>query len=91
MRIDPKNRKSIRLRGYDYSQPGEYFVTMCTKDREPLFGEIENGKMRVNEAGEIAVKCWEEMPEHLPGILLDELVVMPDHLHGIVVVVSRNG
>jgi REP element-mobilizing transposase RayT len=90
MRIYSKNRKSNRLTGHDCSQPGKYFVTMCTKDQEPLFGAIENGKMRVNGAGRIAVKCWEEMPKHFRVIQLDEFVVMPDHLHGIVVIVSRN-
>ncbi|MBF8294528.1 MAG: transposase, partial [Bacteroidetes bacterium] len=78
-----RRRNTNRLVGHDYSQPGEYFVTMCTKDREDLFGEITGGEMKLNEVGEIAVKCWKEIPQHYPNIKLDEFVVMPNHVHGI--------
>jgi len=56
--------KSIRLKNYDYSKPGIYFVTICTKNREFLFGEIINGVIVLNEAGKIAQQCWLEIPEH---------------------------
>ena len=82
---DKHHRRSIRLQGYDYSQPGIYFITICTKNHECLFGEILNGEMRLNEFGKIAHQCWLEMPHHFPHIQLDEFVVMPDHIHGIIV------
>jgi REP element-mobilizing transposase RayT len=82
---DKHHRRSIRLQGYDYSQPGIYFITLCTQNRECLFGEILNGEMRLNEFGKIAHQCWLEMPHHFPHIQLDEFVVMPDHIHGIIV------
>jgi putative transposase len=79
-----KNRKQNRLKNYDYSQQGMYFVTICTKNREYLFGEIENGKMILNGVGEIANKCWLEIPNHFPHVFLDEFVVMPNHIHGVI-------
>jgi len=57
--------RSIRLKGYDYAQAGAYFVTICTRERECLFGEIAHGEMRLNDAGEIARRCWEDIPDHL--------------------------
>lgn len=77
------NRKSMRLKGYDYNQPGEYFVTVCTKDRENLFSEIIDGKMVLNEAGRITEKCWLEIPKHFSNVELDINQIMPNHLHGI--------
>jgi len=59
---------------------------MCTKDREHLFGRVENGMMQLTEAGEIASECWKEIPEHFPNTKLDEFIVMPDHLHGIILI-----
>ena len=82
---DKHHRRSIRLQGYDYSQPGIYFITICTKNHECLFGEILNGEMRLNEFGKIAHQCWLEIPQHFPHVQLDEFVVMPDHIHGIIV------
>ena len=82
---DKHHRRSIRLQGYDYSQPGIYFITLCTQNRECLFGEILNGEMRLNEFGKIAHQCWLEMPHHFPHVQLDEFVIMPDHIHGIIV------
>jgi putative transposase len=84
-----RRKNSLRLSGYDYSQLGAYFVTMCTKDRHPLFGAIENGMMRLTEAGEIAAECWKRIPEHFSNTKLDEFIVMPDHLHGIIVVTGQ--
>jgi len=82
---DKHHRRSIRLQGYDYSQPGIYFITLCTQNRECLFGEILNGEMRLNEFEKIANQCWLEIPHHFPNVQLDEFVVMPDHIHGIIV------
>jgi len=82
---DKHHRRSIRLQGYDYSQPGIYFITLCTQNRECLFGEILNGEIRLNEFGKIAHQCWLEIPQHFPHVQLDEFVVMPDHIHGIIV------
>ncbi|HAR99985.1 MAG: hypothetical protein US57_C0011G0070 [Candidatus Moranbacteria bacterium GW2011_GWC2_37_73] len=76
--------KSARLEGYDYSQNGMYFVTICTKNREEFFGEIVDGKMVLNKIGKIAEECWKGIPDHFPFIVLDEFVVMPNHVHGII-------
>ena len=78
------HRRSIRLKGYDYSQEGMYFITICTQDRECLFGNIVNRKMILNDAGKIADKCWLQMPDHFPNVILHEHVVMPNHVHGII-------
>ncbi len=77
------HRRSIRLKGYDYSQPGACFVTICTQNRECLFGEIVDGNMIMNDAGRMAEKCWNIIPSHFPHIELDVFVVMPNHVHGI--------
>ena len=78
-------RKSIRLQGYDYSTPDAYFVTICTYRRERVFGKIRNGEMQLSSIGEIAERCWKEIPDHFPHIELNEFVVMPNHLHGIII------
>ena len=78
------NRKRTRLANFDYSAVGMYFVTICTANREHFFGEICDGKMILNDCGKIADKCWREIPTHFPNTKLDEFVVMPNHVHGIV-------
>ena len=78
------HRRSIRLKGYDYSQEGLYFITINTKDRKCLFGKIVNGKMILNDAGKIADECWLEIPKHFPNVVLHEHIVMPNHVHGII-------
>ncbi|MCP9448033.1 MAG: hypothetical protein NNA22_10760, partial [Nitrospira sp.] len=83
------NRRSIRLKGYDYSQAGAYFVTVCTQDRTCLFGDVADGEMRLNDAGGIARQCWFDIPAHFPNASLDEFIVMPNHVHGIIVVDGR--
>jgi REP element-mobilizing transposase RayT len=86
------NRKSIRLQGYDYSQPGYYFVTICIHDRiQKIFGDIVNGKMVLNNAGQMAEKCWVNIPIHFPIVCLKEHVVMPNHIHGIIRILNRRG
>lgn len=82
------HRRSIRLKGYDYAQVGLYFITICTKNREFLFGNIANGEMMLNDAGKIANECWLEIPNHFPNVFLHEFVVMPNHIHGIVELIS---
>ncbi len=86
---DIHHRRSIRLKDYDYSQAGAYFVTMCAWHRECLFGEIENGEMRVNEYAGIAQACWDDLPNHYYHIELDAFVIMPNHVHGIVILTDE--
>ncbi len=75
--------ESTRLPGWDYSSPGAYFVTICTKKRKCFFGEIIDGKMNLSEMGEIANQYWIEIPDHFDNICLDKFVIMPNHIHGI--------
>jgi putative transposase len=79
-------RRSIRLKGYDYTQAGGYFVTIVTLGREYLFGEISGGEMRINAMGRIVEECWHAIPDHFPNADIDVFVVMPNHLHGIVII-----
>ena len=83
------HRRSIRLKGYDYTRPGAYFVTICTHDRICLFGDVVNGRMELNEYGQIVREEWFRSAEIRREIELypDEFVVMPNHLHGIVWIV----
>lgn len=82
---DIHHRRSIRLRTYDYTQAGAYFVTICTWQRECLFGEIVQEEMVLNEAGSIAVAAWTDLPNHYRYVELDAFVVMPNHFHGLIV------
>ncbi|MEW6201155.1 MAG: transposase [bacterium] len=86
MKYDPDvhHRRSIRLKDYDYSQDGAYFITICTNNRQCLFGKVLNFEMRLNEMGMIAQQCWDEIPQHFPNAILDEYIVMPNHIHGII-------
>jgi len=87
MKYDPEkhHRRSIRLRGYDYSQPGTYFVTICTHEKRKLFGDIVNDEMDLNESGKVAQWIWKAIPQYYPCIKLDQYVVMPNHVHGILI------
>ena len=93
MPYDPEihHRRSIRLRGYDYSRPGSYYVTLCTQGKEHLFGQILEGEMHRNEWGDHVARCWEWLGQQYPYIALDEWTVMPNHLHGIIVVAEGRG
>ena len=82
------NRKSFRLIGYDYSQEGLYFITICIKDRECLFGRIVQQKMILSEIGKIANEYWLTIPEHFPNVVLHDHIVMPNHVHGIIEISS---
>jgi REP element-mobilizing transposase RayT len=90
MKYNPQihHRKSIRLKGYDYSLAGLYFITICCQDRECRFGKIENDKMILNNLGKIADECWLEITKHFPNAILHEYVVMPNHVHGIIELVN---
>ncbi|MDA8433183.1 MAG: hypothetical protein M0Z60_09510, partial [Nitrospiraceae bacterium] len=83
---DIHHRRSIRLKGYDYSEAGAYFVTICAKDRECLFGDIVDGEIRLNERGHIAGDSWEWLSRQYGYVDIDEWVVMPNHLHGILII-----
>ncbi len=76
--------QSARLAGYNYSQNGMYFVTICARDREHFFGEVENRKMNLSDIGKIAEQFWQEIPGHFPFVNLDKFVIMPNHIHGII-------
>ncbi len=77
-------RKTIRLQRYDYSQPGAYFVTICTQDRRSLLGEIVDNSMILNEYGMIVHETWAWLSRQYAHVTLDAFVVMPNHLHGII-------
>jgi putative transposase len=79
------HRRSIRLKGYDYSQKGSYFLTFCTQNRKHFFGEIEDGEMVFNDAGTMINEWWEKLPEKYPDIQLGAYITMPNHFHGIVI------
>jgi len=81
-----KHRKLIRLQNFDYSSSGAYFVTICTKNRKPFFGEIIGNKMILNRIGDAACDYWQETPKHFSNIDTDEFIVMPNHIHGIVII-----
>ena len=81
-----QRRRSIRLPRFDYTQQGAYFVTVCTRNRSCLFGEIVNGEMRLNDIGRVAHRMWEEIPTHFPQVGIDAWVVMPNHIHGVIVI-----
>ena len=88
MSYDPliHHRRSIRLPGYDYTAPGAYFITIVARGRLPIFGEIENGEMRLNEIGNMIAGFWREIPNVYRHVEIDKFIVMPNHLHGIIIV-----
>ncbi len=81
--------ESLRAQWWNYSNNGAYFITICTENRAHYFGEIKDGKMILSETGKIAQKCWDEIPEHFPFVELGAFVVMPDHVHGIIIIDKR--
>jgi len=82
--------ESTRLKGRDYSSPGAYFITTCTKNKIPYFGEITDGQIVLSGSGKIVKKYWREIPDHFGNTKLDEFVVMPDHIHGILIIDNNN-
>ncbi len=81
---DIHHRRSIRLKGYDYSQTGLYFITICVQDRLRLFGNILNGTMKLDNTGEMIQNIWNEIPQFYEGINIAEFQIMPNHIHGII-------
>ena len=81
-----RRRNSLRLKNFDYGANGAYFVTICTRSRLPLFGEVIESRVQLNGYGVAAAECWKAIPDHFPSVQLDEFAVMPDHVHGILVV-----
>ena len=88
---DKHHRRSIRLKGYDYAQPGAYFVTIVAQGRECLFGDAVNGEMRLNDAGRMVERWWAELGKKYPDVIPDAGVVMPNHFHGIVIITDGAG
>ena len=86
---DKHSRRSVRLKDYDYSQQGAYFVTICAKNRACLFGEIVDGAMCLNQSGESIQRIWYELPNRYTNLDLDAFILMPNHLHGIVVLTDN--
>lgn len=84
MKTKRYHRRSIRLNGYDYVQNGNYFLTICSRNRECLFGDVRDGKMYLSNYGKMVNECWQEIPVHFPQIVLHEYVIMPNHVHGII-------
>ena len=93
IKIDPDmhNRHSIRLKGFDYSYPGVYFLTLVAHKRECLFGEIEDSQMKLSGTGKLLDECWNRIPIFFPNTNLDEYIIMPNHLHGIIIIEEAHG
>ncbi len=91
MKYDPRkhHRRSIRLKGYDYSQPGGYYITIVTQNRKSLFGDVVDGKMVLNTFGRIIAYHWQKLPIHFKHIKLDVYQIMPNHLHGIIIITDN--
>ena len=79
MKIALPQRQTVRLRDFDYSQEGFYFVTICCQDKICRFGEVVDGEVLLNDVGEIAKQCWLDIPNHFPHISLHEFIIMPNH------------
>jgi len=82
----PRRRKSIRLRGFDYTQAGAYFVTMCTHHGICLYGDVIDGVVKLTPLGEIVGRTWFRLPDHYPSVGLDAFVVMPNHVHAVIII-----
>ena len=82
--MESHRRNSLRLREYDYSQPGEYFVTICTADRRCVLGDVVEGKVELSKVGEIVASCWQEIPRHFLNTKVGTFRIMPNHMHGII-------
>ena len=85
-----KLQKQYRYKGYDYSQDGFYFITICCKNRKMFFGDIENEKIQLSKIGKIVKGFWLEISNHFPFVRLDEFVIMPNHIHGIIKIDNQN-
>lgn len=88
--MHPHQRRSIRLVNADYSVPGWFFVTICTAKHENIFGEVVGGQMVLNEYGMMAKKCWVDIPQHYQNVIIDEFIIMPNHVHGVIKIFKNN-
>jgi REP element-mobilizing transposase RayT len=93
MPYDPTkhNRRSIRLKGYQYNQPGSYFVTFCVRERVCELGDIIDGEMRLSQFGQVALDFWAHIPAHFPNVEVDKFIIMPNHVHAIIVIKGGRG
>jgi len=82
------HRRSIRLAGYDYRAAGAYFVTICSHQKKRVFGRVLDGEMQMHVYGRIVAECWDEITDHYPQVIVDEWIVMPNHCHGILIIVD---
>lgn len=83
MNLKP-NRQTIRLKQHDYTSECSYFITICTHNRSHLFGDIINGRVVLNDTGKMAHRCWLQIRDHFPNTKIDEFIIMPNHIHGII-------
>ena len=84
-------RKTLRLQGYDYSEPGGYFITIAVQGHACRFGEVKDVEMALSAAGKIVERAWQDLPNHYPNVVLDDYAVMPDHFHGILILTDVSG
>lgn len=91
MKEQNRRRNSVRYPGYDYAQAGTVFVTLCTSGRQRLFGEVVDQAVSLSPAGELVQHAWQCIPERFPGVLIDAWIVMPDHLHGLLMMGAGPG
>mgnify|MGYP003795549223 FL=1 len=87
---DRFHRRSIRMKGYDYSQPGAYFITICTHQNHALFGKIVDGEMQLNNLGRVVQFTWDDLVNHVDNIELGPFMIMPNHIHGIIQIIEPN-
>jgi putative transposase len=85
-RIHSRKRKKIRLKEYDYPLPGGYFITICTYEKQCILSDIVDGEICLRDAGKIVETCWHDIPNHFTDVEIDEFIIMPDHVHGIVII-----
>ncbi|GHT17738.1 hypothetical protein FACS189429_2510 [Bacteroidia bacterium] len=92
MKFNPEihHRRSVRLRNYDYSGRGLYYITICVQNRVCLFGNVVDQQMILNQFGQIAFDCWQEITTHYPDTKLHDFVIMPNHIHGIIEITAND-
>lgn len=83
-------RRSVRLPGYDYAQPGAYFITMCTAGKQCLFGSVKDGRVDMSDCGAIIEECWLAVPRHFPLVQLDARIIMPNHAHSVILISHKH-
>ena len=86
MSYDPERRQSMRWDAHDYRQPGAYFVTILTRNRACVFGTVQDDAVHLSEVGGVARDCWQAIPDHHKQVTLDAYVIMPNHVHGLVII-----